>query len=149
VHGRLEGNAPFLWMDESRERSVRVRRAVLEDSTQSVPNGMIHHLDRRRLHSQRHARESHSVVQDYDSYHQTYRPVVVDSKGLGCTATDREFFMVWQRRGALRQHRHEGSISGSRCLLGERRGYDITETTRVEEIEDYGRDRERLMPPRG
>jgi hypothetical protein len=31
--------------------------------------------------------------------------------------------------------------------LGERRGYDITETRRLQEIEDYGRDRERLMPP--
>src|ERR1700733_12932823 len=48
MQARLEGRMPFLWMDESMDRSKRIGRGeilvvpILSHGTSRVPNGLIH-----------------------------------------------------------------------------------------------------------
>src|SRR5215471_5571623 len=49
MQARLDGQQPFLWTDESADRTLRVRRGevvvapLVEGGIRSVPKGLIHH----------------------------------------------------------------------------------------------------------
>jgi hypothetical protein len=153
MQDRVDGTQPFLWMDESTDRRLRVRRGeiliapLVSHGTQAVPNGMIHHWIGATFLAGATIEALKSVVEDYDAYHETYKPAVIASKALGCTATDREFSMTWQRHVLFINAAIQGQYRSHEVMLNERRGYDVTGTMRVQEIEDYGRPGERLLPP--
>jgi hypothetical protein len=103
LQDRVDGAQPFLWMDESSDRRLRVRRGevviapMVNHGTQTVPNGLIHHWIGALFIPNVTVEALESLVHDYDGYREIYKPTVVDSKALGCTSTDREFSMTWQR----------------------------------------------------
>ena len=55
--------------------------------------------------------------------------------------------MVWQRRVLFVNAAMEGQYLARDIALDARRGYNVADTTRVQEIEDYGRANQRLLPP--
>lgn len=150
---RVDGTQPFFWMDESPDRRPRARRGEIliapsvNHGIQAVPNGMIHHWVGALFIPGGTVEALKAVVYDYDGYHHVYRPVVIDAKTLGCTTTDREFSMTWQRRVLFVNAAINGQYRSHDVMLDERRGYDVTGTKLVQEIQDYGRSGERLLPP--
>ncbi len=87
------------------------------------------------------------VVHDYNRYKDFYKPVVADSKTLACSAEDQEFFMLWQRRVLFLNAALEGRYQSHDVVVDARRGYTVAETVKVQEVEDYGRTGQHLLPP--
>jgi len=153
MQARLDGQRPFLWADEVPDRRSRLRRGevliapVSGHGTQSVPNGLIHDWIGAVFIPNATLAGLLAVVHDYDRYKEFYKPAVVDSKILACTESDQSFSMVWQRRVMFVNASIEGQYQAHDFAVDERRGYSITATTSVQEIEGYGHSDEHLLPP--
>lgn len=136
---------PFLWTDESADRNSRVRRGeivvapMVGDGTRNVPDGLIHDWIGAAFLPGATIESLLSVLHDYDKYKDYYKPVVADSKMLGSTSTDQEFFMVWQHRVMFITAAIQTRYQGHEVTVDAQRGYNVAGTTQVQEIEDYGR----------
>jgi hypothetical protein len=153
MQARLDGQRPFLWADEADGRRSRLRRGeivvgpVSRHGTQSVPNGLIHHWIGAVFIPNTTLDGLLAVVHDYDRYKEFYKPVVADSKLLGCTERDQRFYMVWQHRVLFVNAAVEGQYQAHDFVVDQHRGYSITAATRLQEIEGYGHGNEHLLPP--
>jgi hypothetical protein len=153
VQARSVGVVPFLWIDESAQRGRRIGEGeifvapVLPHGTQSVPNGLIHHWIGGVFIPGATIAGLSAVVGDYSKYKDMYKPVVVDSKVLGCTGDEQRFSMLWLRKVLFITAALQSEYVARVVTVDRRRGYYVAETVRVQEIEHYGRPEERLLAP--
>jgi hypothetical protein len=149
---RVEGKTSFLWTDESADRRQRVGRGeipvapVLSHGTQKVPDGLIHHWIGGVFIPGATIDSLSAVMQNYDAYKDFYKPVVVDSRTIGCTSLNPTFWMRWQTKVLFITAAIEGQYQAHHVRVDSRRGYDISDSIVVQEIENYGRAGERLLP---
>lgn len=150
---RLDSRQPFLWSDESPDRSRRLRRGetlvvpLTGHGTQSVANGLIHDWIGATFIPNATVEDLMAVVHDYNKYKDVYKPVVADSKVLACTEADQRFSMVWQHKILFVDAAVEGRYQAHDFFVGGRRGYNIANTTLVQEIVSYGQSGEHRLPP--
>jgi hypothetical protein len=150
---RLDRKQPFLWSDEAADRGARLRNGeiLIEPmtgrGTQSVENGLIHDWLGAVFIPNATLANLSAVVHDYDRYSQVYKPVVTDSKMLACSQTDQKFSMVWQRRILFISAAIRSQYEARDFPVDASRGYNILNTTQVQEIKSYGRRDESLLPP--
>jgi hypothetical protein len=153
MQARLDAERPFLWTDEAPDRKSRLQRGevlvapVSRHGTQSVPNGLIHDWIGAVFIPNTTLDRLLAVVHDYDRYKEFYKPAVTDSKVLACADRDQSFSMVWQSRVLFVNAAIEGQYQAHDFAVDERRGYTITATTSVQEVEGYGHSGEHLLPP--
>jgi hypothetical protein len=153
MQARLDGQRPFLWMDESAGRSLQLQGGktlvapVVGTGTQIVPDGLIHDWIGAIFIPGATLRTLRGVLRDYNRYKDFYGPVVADSKALECAAPEERFSMVWQRKALFVNAAIEGQYRARDFALDARRGYKIATTTQVREIEAYGHSGERLLKP--
>jgi hypothetical protein len=112
-----------------------------------VPSGLIHHWVGAVFVPGGTIEGLKSVIQNYDGYQKIYRPAVVESKALGCAAREREFSMIWQRHVLFVNAAIQGQFWSHDVSVDDHRGYEVSGTTRIQEIEEYGRRGERLLAP--
>jgi hypothetical protein len=152
MQARLDGQMPFLWMDEALDRSRRIGRGeilvapVLSHGTSKVPNGLIHDWIGGIFMPGATIKRLSAVLQDYGKYKEFYRPVVVDSKLLECTGMDQRFSMLLRHKVLFITAAIEGEYQASDVKVDSRHGYSVADTVRVQEIENYGNAAERLLP---
>ena len=150
---RAAGGAPFLWTDESPDRSARVRRGevviapVIGRGSEAVPHGLVHDWIGAVFIPGATIDRLWAVLHDYNHYQQIYKPVVTSSTSLACTDASQDFQMVWQRKVLFITAAMQGHYHGHDVRLDARRGYNIAETVELREIEDYRHPAERLLPP--
>jgi len=150
---RLNSQQPFLWTDDSADRIMRVRRGevvvapMIGDGIQNVPNGLIHDWIGAAYIPGVTIDRLSSAMHDYDRYKDYYKPVVADSKALACTSTDHEFSMVWKHRALFVTTAIQSRYQGHDVAVDAQRGYNLADTTRVQQIEDYGHAGAHLLPP--
>ena len=153
MQARSAGEMPFLWIDESVHRARRIGQGeilvapMLQHGTQRVPNGLIHHWIGSVFIPGAMIGSLSAVVQDYGKYKDIYKPVVVDSKVLGCTDEDQRFSMVWLHKVLFITATIQSEYVARDVRVDRRHGYNVAETVRVREIEHYGRPEERLLAP--
>jgi hypothetical protein len=149
---RLEGKASFLWTNESPDRRQRVGQGeiavtpVLAHGVLKVPKGLIHHWIGGVFIPGATVDSLSALMQNYGAYKDFYKPLVVDSKILGCTSTDPLFWMLWQTKVLFITAAVEGQYRAHHVRVDSRRGYDISDSTVVQEIENYGRAGQHLLP---
>jgi hypothetical protein len=149
---RMEGKASFLWTNESADRRERVGRGeiavapVLARGTQKVPKGLIHHWVGGVFLPGATIDSLSALLHNYGAYRDFYKPVVVDSKILGCTSTDPRFWMLWQTKVLLITAAIEGQYQAHHVRVDSRREYDISDSIVVQEIENYGRAGQHVLP---
>ena len=149
---RLQGRRTFLWTDESPDRALRVRRGevlvapMLGHGTKGVENGLIHDWIGAAFIPGTTAQHLRAVLADYDHYKRIYRPVVADSKLLACTSTDQEFSMVWQHKVLFVSAALAVQFQAHDIALDKHHGYSAADSVQVQEIEDYGRGSQHLLP---
>ncbi len=150
---RAAGRQTFLWMDESPDRAVRVRRGevvlapVAGHGTEGVSHGLVHDWIGAIFIPGATIDSLWSVVHNYDQYQHIYQPVVTSSRTLACTDTSQEFQMVWQSRVLFISAAMQGHYHAHEVMLDARRGYSVAEAVEVREIEGFGHPGERLLPP--
>jgi hypothetical protein len=77
-------------------------------------------------------------VNDYARYKDWYQPTVIDSKVITTSeATDR-FSMLLVNRSLLLKTAFDTDYESCYVHVDDRRGYSVSRTTRVQEIEEYG-----------
>jgi hypothetical protein len=152
MRARLDAKQPFLWTDESDTRRHAVRRGevvvapVLNRGAVSVPAGLIHHWVGAAFIPDSTIERLVNVLQDYNRFKDFYKPVIADSRFLGCNQGAPEFSMTWHRRVLFVNAAIEGRCQAHHFDVSARRGYSIAEMTQLREIEQYGRPEERALP---
>ena len=153
MEARLGSQRPFLWTDEVAERSARLRRGeivvapVSGRGMQTVTNGLIHDWIGAAFIPNATLGDLLSVLRDYDRYKEVYKPVVANSKTIACSETEQQFSMSWQHRVLFLNAAMRAEYRAHDFVVDGRRGYNIADTTRVQEIEDFGQRGERLLAP--
>jgi hypothetical protein len=152
LQARLDSGKPFLWVDEAADRQLRVRRGevvvtpLVRHGTQSVPNGLIHDWIGAVFIPNATLGSLLAVLRDYDRYKDIYKPAVTDSKCLEFNAADQDFSMTWQRHVLFVNAAMQAQYRAHEVAIDSRRGYGVANATRIQQIEDYGRPSEHLLP---
>ena len=153
MQARLDGNKPFLWVDEAADRGLRIQRGeivvapLVGHGTQTVPNGLIHDWIGAVLIPNTTIEGLLSVVHDYDRYKEIFKPAVTDSRSLACDTTEREFSMLWQRHVLFVNAAMQGHYRAHDHMVDAHRGYSIVDADSIQEIREYGHPSEHLLPP--
>jgi hypothetical protein len=134
---------PFLWSDQSPERLRRLHNgetlvAPFGENPHRVPRGLIHHWIGAVFLSGARLDEVLSVVRDYGKYKDFYAPNVIDSRVLHQTETEDAFSLRILNTAVVAKFALDTDFQDTYWRLGENKGYGISFTTRVREIEHYG-----------
>ena len=150
---RLNNNSPFLWIDESPERSRRVRQVGFlispmgETNPEIVPNGLIHHWIGAMFVANVTIGDALSVARDYERYKEFYGPTVINSKLIARNGADYTVSILGLKRVLFETIVLQSELQ-SRCSESDtRRAYCISYSTRIEEIQQYGQPNEWKLPP--
>ena len=151
---RADSAKPFLWADEQLGRAARLRSGellvepVAVHGAVGVPDGLIHDWVGAVFIPNANVSDVRRMLHDYDRYKDIYQPGVVDSHFLGKTAggetefslrmAHKALFVTAAIDGRYREHQYE---------LGPQRAYDVSWTTRVEEIREFRQPGEHVLPP--
>jgi len=153
VQARIEGSQPYLWIDEMADRARRVKRGeivvapLVTGAAESVPDGLNHHWIGALSIPNVTIASLLNVVHDYDGYKDIYKPVVTESHWLQPGATENEFSMVWQKHILFFNAAMRGRYRAHEVTIDSYRRYSIVEATTVQQIDEYGRPGEHLLPP--
>jgi hypothetical protein len=134
MQARLDGQRPFLWTDESPDRKLRIQHgeilvaAVVGHGTKNVLGGLVHDWIGAVFIPKATFESLLAVVHDYDRYKDIYKPVVADSKTLGCTAADQEFSITWQLRVLFVHAAIEGQYQAHDFAVDAQLGYNVADT---------------------
>jgi len=153
IQTQSEGARPFLWIDDSPGRREQVERGeivvvpVAGHGTKSIQDGLVHDWMGAVFIPNTTVASLNRVLHDYNRYKDIYKPVVTHSKAIGCTDASQEFAMVWQRKVLFVSAAMQGQYLSRDIALDAHRGYNVADTTTVQEIEDYGHANQKLLPP--
>ncbi len=153
VKERVEGQRPFLWLDEDASRRQRARQGEIlvwhpgADGTQEVPNGLIHDWAGGLFIPGAKIQDLLSVLHNYGRYGDYYRPVVRQAKLLGREEENERYQMVWMKKALFVTAALEGEYETTYIPLDEKRWYSVSNSTRVQEIRNYGHAGEQKMAP--
>jgi hypothetical protein len=149
---RLTSGATFLWVDESPDRLARVRNgeilvSPIDPSTpRKVPSGLIHDWMGVAFVPNTTLDQVVSVTRDYRHYKEFYQPGVLESKALSMSAAEDRFRILAENKSILTRTALDSDYKSDLFRLDPRRAYCVTQSTRIQEIEDYGSQRQRMLP---
>jgi hypothetical protein len=152
MRARLDARQAFLWIDESSNRRRDVRRGeivvapVLNHGAVSVPAGLIHHWIGAAFIPNSTIERLVGVLHDYNRFKDFYKPLIADSRFLGCNRENPEFSMTWHRHVLFVNAAMEGRCQARRFAVNSLRGYSIADMTQLREIELYGHPGEHALP---
>jgi hypothetical protein len=132
------------WISEVRRGEIHVSRGGLQGVTK-VPSGLIHDWLGAAFIERTTLNQVLSVVRDYDQYKRFYQPTVADSKTLLTDRLEDRFSMVLVNKSLLVQSALTGDYKCLYVRVNDRRWYSITESTRIQEIENYGTPSQRML----
>ncbi len=153
VKDRVEGQRPFLWLDEDATRRQRARQGEIlvwhpgAEGTQEIPNGLIHDWAGDLFIPGATIQDLFSVLHNYGRYGDYYRPVVQQAKYLGRDEENERYQMVWLKKALFVTAAVEGEYETTYVPLDEKRWYSVSNSTRMREIRNYGRAGEQKLAP--
>jgi hypothetical protein len=152
MQGRLRPGVHFLKVDEDQDWISKVRRGeilFLQGGSQGltkVPSGLIHDWLGAAFISGTTLNQVLPVVRDHDHYKEFYHPNVVDSKTLSTDRLEDRFSMVLVNDSLLAKTALASDYECRYIRVTNRRWYSISESTRIQEMENYGTPSERMLP---
>ncbi len=153
MRARLDANGRFLWTDESPGRDVRVRNGDVlvvpgvGNGTLPAPNGLIHHWTAAAFIPSASLSAVLAVAHNYANYKQVYYPEVIDSELLGSTRGQHSYSMRTLHRVLFISAVLDSRFETRDFPVDASRWYIVGDATRVQEVENYGRPDEHLLPP--
>ena len=141
---RLGAGKTFLWADEAPDRLTRVRAGEVVVSQVGPQNpirvrsGMIHDWVGAVFIAQATLKDVLQVVGDYARYKNFYAPTVIDSKVIATGTAQDRFSMVIVNKALFVRNALDIDYESRYLQIDERRGYSVSHTTRLQEIENYG-----------
>jgi hypothetical protein len=115
--------------------------------SETVPGGLIHDWLAAAFIPQAKLSCVLGVAHDFAHYKQFYRPAVVDSKVLSANGEHQDFSMRSLHGALFVTAVLESHFATADFPVDAARWYIVGDSTRVQEIENYGRPNEHLLPP--
>jgi hypothetical protein len=142
--------APGLALDDEDDVSLRGGKILVDPIgphiPKRVPNGLIHDWVGTAFIPNASMLEVLAAVRDYDHYKEVYHPAVIDSKVVSTGTDEDRFSVLLINKEVVKKKAIEGDYRASYVRIDDRHWYSIAESTRVQEIEDYGAPNQRLLP---
>lgn len=147
----LAGEAPFLWVDLSAERTRQIQEGKTLAELWSgkrpvhVPEGLVHDWVGASRIPGATLDEILATVQDYDNHKNIYKPEVIDSRLISRLGNDFEIQLRLLKKKIVTvildtvHQVHYSAVDPSRWVC---RSY----TSRIGEVEDAGKPSERVLP---
>jgi hypothetical protein len=148
---RLTHGNTFLWVDEVPDRLARVRSgeivvsAVGLHNPKKVPSGLIHDWVGAVFIAHVTLKDVLGVVSDYARYKDLYRQAVIDSKVIATGEARDRFSMLLVNRSLFLKTAFDTDYESCYVHVDDRRGYSVSQTTRIQEIEEYGSPAQRTL----
>ena len=152
LQDRVRPGGSFLWTYEEPERIAKVRRGEIVvapapgPSPRKVRGGLIHHWIGAAFLPNVKLDDVLEVTEDYDRYQEFYRPSVISSKTVAREDSNDYFSMQLMNKAFFLKTMLDADYQSTNVRLDERRFYSVSRSTRVQEIQDYGRPSQRRMP---
>ena len=149
---RLRPESHFLQIDEDQDWTRRIRSGEVlvspagSTSVTKVPSGLIHDWLGDAFIAHTTLKDVLSVVSDYDRYKEFYRPTVVNSRALARGGREDRFSMVLMNKSLFLKTALESKYKCSSVRVSDRRWYTVSETTDIQEIENYGAPGQHTLP---
>lgn len=140
----LRPESHFLKIDEDQNWAKRVRSGEIlvspgaSQSLKKVPSGLIHDWLGAAFIAHATLNDVLSVIRDYDRYKEFYSPTVIDSRSLARSGREDRFSMVLMNKSLFLKTALDSDYQCSYVRVSDRRLYSFSETTRIQEIENYG-----------
>jgi len=116
------------------------------DSPKKVPFGLIHHWIGAKFLPGVTIAEALRVLRDYSRYPDYFPPSVVHVETDSLGDSDDQFSMVLMKQLQFRKLVLDADYWSHHVRVDERRLYNITRTTRLQEIANYGAPDQHLLP---
>ncbi|HLH30595.1 MAG TPA: hypothetical protein VKY31_05295 [Terriglobia bacterium] len=148
----LNGQKPFLWIDESAERRQHIGGGeilvapVIAHGVRVVPDGLIHDWIGGVFIRGATLETLSATALDYHKYKEFYRPVIIESKLLACSDSGQKYSIVWHRKVLFVDAAMQGEYVAHEVRLDSRHGYNVSNAVQLQQIENYGRPDQRLLP---
>jgi hypothetical protein len=148
---RLGSDKTFLWVDEAPDRAARVRAGevivspVGPQNPRKVPLGLIHHWVGAVFIPNVSIKDALAVVTDYAHYKDFYQPTVIDSKAIATGDAKDRFSVLLMNKSFFLKTALDTDYESCYVRVDHRRGYSVSRTTRIQEIEEYGAPSERVL----
>lgn len=148
----LEAGGAFLWSDGNAERTRKIReghvvaRFWAGRGPTKVPNGLIHDWIGAAFIPSKNAEDVLTLIQDYDHHKNIYQPEVMLSRLIRRDGDDFQVYLRLLKKKIMTvvlDTEHEVRYSSQ----GRSRWICRSYTTRVAEVEDAGRPKEKVLPP--
>lgn len=145
LQARVGPGGRFLWTLENAERAARVRNGEIVvapapgQNPKTVPGGLIHHWMGALFVPSVKLQDVLQVTSDYDHYKEVYRPSVVESRTIARNGPNDTFSMLLMNKAFFLKKALDTDYLSTNARLDDRRFYSISKTTRVQEVDGYGR----------
>jgi len=148
---RVTSTGPFLWIDEAPDRSQRVQEGLIlvapgmGSGTRAVPSGLVHHWLAAAFIPRANLTDVLRIAHDYANYKRFYVPGVIESRLL--PGEEPSFSMRTLHRVLFITAVLDSQFATRDFQVAPTRWYIVADSTRVQEVENYGRPDEHILPP--
>jgi hypothetical protein len=111
-----------------------------------VPAGLIHDWTGAIFIPNATVRDVQRVVRDYGQYKTVYHPNVVSAKPLEISEWEDRFSMVVMNKSFFAKSALDSDYHSTFTKLDDQRWYSVSETTRVQEVAEYGGPSQYMLP---
>jgi len=152
LQDRARPGGSFLWTYEQPERIAKVHDGEIVaapaagPSPRKVPGGLIHHWIAAAFLPNAKIDGILEVTQDYGRYREFYQPSVIASKAIAHEDSNDYFSMLLMNKAFFLKTTLDADYQATNVRLDDRHFYSVSRSTRVQEIEDYGRPSQRRVP---
>ncbi len=153
MQARLQPGATFLWIDEDPDRAEKIRTKglytapMVKDIPRKVPSGLIHDWLGAGFVPNVKIEDILRVVRDYDRYKDVYRPGVIDSAFRRTDGMQDFFFMRLANKSVVAKTALDTEGVASYIRVDDKRWYSVSNTTEIREIDKFGTEEQRTLPP--
>src|SRR5262249_42560931 len=136
--------SPFLSIDTAPAEAAKLRRGevfaapVTPNMPLKVPGGLIHDWTGSIFIPNARVGDVLRVVHDYSQYGALYHPNILNAKPLASSESDDRFSMLLVNKSFFAKSALDSDCHSTFTRLDDQRWYSVTETTRVQEIADFG-----------
>jgi hypothetical protein len=148
---RLSPGNTFLWLDERPERLAKVRAGEIVGSPvgpnpKKAPSGLIHDWLGAAFIPNVNLNDVLGVVRDYARYKDLYQPAVIDSRVIDYGETKDRYSTVLINKSVFLKMALDADYESRYVHVDDRRIYNTSRATRIQEIDDYGSPAQRVLP---
>jgi hypothetical protein len=147
----LRPESQFLKIDEDQDSVSKLRSGGIlvmpggSQSLEKIPSGVIHDWLGAAFIANTTLNEVLSFLRDYDRYKEFYAPNVIDSRAVVRGSSQDRFSMVLMNKSLFLKAALDSDYQCTYVRVSNRRWYGTTESTRVQEIENYGAASQRAL----